>query len=148
MSFITSLGNIVRVIGRVGSVAYGLLKTVIPVLESLRPAVDEIDTAFEFIEDKIAKGGIEADDFLDRNLGAIVAVENLSGKGIAVFQQMNTVAVQLRLASQEQTPDTITPEEAQQIGEAFLEFRTLFKSWGVEMDNAVPLLKAAIADEA
>ncbi len=139
MSF---FGSIIGTIGKIVTTAVTIFKTAKPILEALRPAVDEIDEGFAFIEGKIAEGGVVADDFLDRNLDTILAVEHATGKGVVVMGQLNGLCAKLRLFSQEQTPDTITPEEAEELGADILAMRSALTGWKVQLDDAIEKMNA------
>lgn len=139
--------SIATVVGKVAVTAYGILKSALPVLQALRPAVEEVDQVFDFIEDKIAEGGEIADDFLDRNIEAIVGLEQAANRGVAVMQKMAELAAELRISSQERTPDTITEDEAVAIGEKLLEVKALLSSWGPELDAAIAKMEGGIAAE-
>lgn len=139
MSIFTS---IIGAVSKVATTAYGIIKTALPILEALRPAVDEVDEAFVYIENQIAAGGVAADDFLDRNIDAIQKLESMSARGAVLFSQLNGIAAKLRIYSQEQTPDTITEEEAIALGEAFLQIRQTIKGWSAEVDEAIVALKS------
>lgn len=139
MSF---FGSLVGTVAKIATTAYTIIKTALPILEALRPAVDEIEEAFGFIEEKILTGGVAADDFLDRNIDTIVALERVSLKGVDVFTTFNDLAVKLRVYSQTQTPNTITEEEAVQLGLALYELRSLIGGWGPELDTAIEKMAA------
>jgi hypothetical protein len=139
MSF---FGSLISTIGKVVTTAVTIFKTAKPILEALRPAVDEIDEGFVFIEEQIASGGTVADDFLDRNLDTLIAVEHATGKGVVVLGQINALCAKLRLFSQDQTPDTITPEEAEELGNDILELRTVLAGWKPQLDAAIAKMNA------
>ena len=137
-----NFGAIIGTIGKVANVAKGILVTALPFLKALRGSVAEVDVAFSYIETKIAQGGDAADDFLDNNLSAVVAVEGVSHRGEAAFRQMALICSKLRVYSQEQTPDTITEKEAMDLGQEFLRLREVFASLGPEIDVAVTELES------
>lgn len=141
-----NFGAIFSGIGKIANIAFGVIKTALPILRSLRPAVDEVDQAFEYIEQGIEKGGVVADDFIDRNMETIEILEHVSAKGQTVFGQINELAADLRIASQVNTPDTITPEEAEAIGRKIVALRSLLHGWGPELDEAVAKM-AAVKEE-
>jgi hypothetical protein len=70
-----SLGSILKKIGSVASTALGILKIAKPILDALRPAVKEIDQAMDKFDELQSMGETEADDFIDRNRGAIVSTK-------------------------------------------------------------------------
>ena len=137
MSF---FGSLVGTIAKIATTAYTIMKTALPILEALRPAVKEIDETFALIEKGIAKGGVAADDFLDRNLDSILVLESVSQKGIEVFSQFAELSYKLRHYSQTATPDTITEAEALDLGKELYDLRVLFQSWGPELDVAIKKL--------
>lgn len=135
-------GKIIGVVAKVATTAYSIIQTALPILRALRPAIDEVDRAFDYIEDKIADGGIAADDFLDKNIDTVQAIETWAGRGEAVMQRIGGLSAKLRIYSQEQTPDTITEGEAADLGEDLLELRKLIRSWGEETDQTIAKLEA------
>ena len=139
MSF---FGSLIGTVAKIATTAYSIIKTALPILEALRPAVKEIDETFAKIEAGIATGGVAADDFLDRNLATIDTLESVSAKGVQVFGKFNTLAVKLRQYSQVDTPDTITEAEALDLGKELYELRGLFASWGPELDAAIEKMAA------
>lgn len=137
-------GSILSGIGRVVTTAFGIFKVAKPIIEALRPAIPEVDRALDQIEDVVAAGGEKADDFLDNNLDTVLALEAWAGRGEAVMQRLGALAAQLRIASQEQTPDTIDPGEAAAMGEALLELRQLVRSWGEQTEGVLPLVDKSL----
>lgn len=146
MSLLGVLGSIAGAIGKVVGVAASVFKIARPILEALRPAVDEVDLALDWLEGNAAKVGEGADDFLDRNLTTITDLEAVSGRGVVVFGKLHELAVALRVASQEQTPETITEAEAARFVALIGEIREAIAGWRPEMDAALLSLKAAEAD--
>ena len=137
MSF---LGSLLSTVSKIATTAYAIVKTALPILEALRPAVREVDEVFAKIEQGISSGGIVADDFLDRNLDSIDMLESVSAKGIEVFTRFNELATKLRVFSQVETPDTITEQEALILGTDLINLRMLFSGWGPELDVAIKKL--------
>jgi len=137
-----NFGAIVGAVSKVANVAKGILGAALPILKALRPAVDEVDVAFDYIETKIEQGGDAADDFLDKNIGAIVAVEEVSHRIESTGRQLGVICSKLRVYSQEQTPDTITEEEALDLGRAFMEFKTIITGLGPDVDTAIAQLES------
>lgn len=140
------LGNIIGALGKVIGVAMSIIKVARPIIEALRPAVDEIDTAMDWLEENGAKVGEEGDDFLDRNLQTIVDLEVVSARGVVVFGKINELAAAMRVASQEQTPDTITEDEAAVFVGLIGEIKESLGPWGDEMDTAIKSMKASESD--
>lgn len=137
-----NFGAIIGAIGKVASVAKGILTTALPFLKALRGSVAEVDVAFNYIETKISQGGDAADDFLDKNLEAVKTVEAVSHRGEATFRQMGVICSKLRVYSQEQTPDTITEEEALDLGREFFELKSTFAKLGPELEAAITELES------
>ena len=136
----TFLSSLIGTVAKIATTAYSIIKTALPILEALRPAVREVDEVFAKIEQGIASGGIVADDFLDRNLDSIDMLESVSAKGVEVFTRFNELAVKLRVFSQVETPDTITEQEALILGTDLINLRMLFSGWGPELDVAIKKL--------
>lgn len=136
------LGSIVSTVAKYATVAYSIIKAALPILKAMRPAVEEIDEVFSKIEEGIASGGVAADDFLDKNLPAIIALEHATGKGVVVMSQLNELASKLRIYSQEQTPDTITEEEGLDLINRIYELRSLLSGWKPELDDAIAKISA------
>jgi len=137
------LGNIVGVIGKVIGVAGSIIKVARPIIEALRPAVKEIDTAMDWLEENAAKVGEGSDDFLDRNIQTIIDLEVVSACGVVVFGGINQLAASMRIASQEQTPDTITEEEAAKFIEIIGTIKESLAQWPAELDAALGSMKAS-----
>lgn len=146
MSLWSFLGSIVGTVGKVIGVAASVFKVARPILEAIRPAIDEVDVALDWVEQNAAKVGAGADDFLDRNAQTIADLEAVSGRGVVVFGKLNELAVALRVASQEQTPDTITEDEAKRLVSLVGEIRDAIRGWRPELDAAIKSIKAAEAD--
>lgn len=143
MSFFGFLGDIVGVLGKVTGVVGSIIKIGRPIIEALRPAIDEVDQAMDWIEENAAAAGEGADDFLDRNQEALADLEAASSRGVVVFGLIAELAASLRIASQEQTPDTITEDEAARFIAMLGEIREAIGPWRAEMDASLATLKAA-----
>lgn len=109
------LGKVTSAIGRVAGVASVVLKIAKPLLESIAPSVPEVEKALDKIEAVVVKAGEEADDFFDRNLPVLMAVEEAAGRGEVAMRQLRELAVYCREASQVVTPDTIDAAERAEI---------------------------------
>ena len=110
MSIFSGFQNVVRTVLRIGGL-------IVPALRALRPFSDEIDNAFEQIDGAVAAGGEAADDFFDRNMGAIGDIREVGIDLQAVGLKIEETCDEIVKATQVETPDTITIEE----GEAILE---------------------------
>ena len=137
MSIIGILGSIVGVIGKIAGVAVSVMRIAKPILEALRPAIPELETAMEYLEEGAIKVGEEGDDFLDRNLQTILDLEDVSSRGAVVFGLLNELSADLRIASQESTPDIITEAEAAGFIEKFGMIKEALADWGPAMDKAL-----------
>lgn len=126
-------------ITKVFAVAKAVIEVAGPIVQGLRksiPAVNEILTKFE---DNVEKGGEGADNYLDRNLGVIGAVGGYADRGIYALTNLKELCNDLVTYSQVETPDTITPEEAQKIVKKMAMFR---EAWGSLDDSGAELEKA------
>ena len=146
MGLINVLGSIVSVFGKVIGVAGSVFKVARPLLEALRPAIGEVEVAMSWLEENAVKVGKGGDDFLDRNLQTILDLEMVSARGQVVFGKLNEIAVALRVASQEVTPDTIDEAEAARLIALFGEFKDILAAWGPELDTALASMKVAEED--
>ena len=146
MGLIGILGAVVGVAGKVIGTAVSVFKIARPLLEALRPAIEEVDVALDWLEENATKVGEGADDFLDRNAKTIADLEAVSARGVVVFGKLHELAVALRVASQEQTPDRITEEEAARFLALIGELRDAIAGWRPEVDSALVSLKDAEAD--
>lgn len=109
-SVIKSIGGTVLKVGHI----------LLPILHAFREASPEVDMALDTVEDVIEEGGEIADDFLDRNLPTIEAAHEF-------FVDLKTLAdsgvdltAYIIRASQVETPNSITPSEAQRIGQLLI----------------------------
>lgn len=98
-------------------------KIVLPFLRPLRDLLPEFDRVADEIDEQIDKAGEVADDFFDRNLAKLGELREffldlgaVSEKGVAAIDE-------IIVASQVETPEKITPEEAERIGRAVNELR-------------------------
>jgi len=139
--------GIVNTVTKVVTGVYGIIKIALPILKSMRPASNEVDEAFKYVEQKIASGGIAADDFLDRNLETIQAINTAAGHGIAYLRQLHIVTDKLIRYSQLETPDTLTPAEVEDLGREIVKFRELSAVQGEIVERAIALSEAALRDE-
>jgi hypothetical protein len=67
----------------------------------------------------------------------------VSARGVVVFGEINQLAVELRVASQEVTPHTITEDEAAAFIERFRRIKEALGLWGPEVDKALASMEAA-----
>ena len=134
------LGNIVGILGKVVGIAATVVRVAKPIVYALRDAIPEVGRALGFVEEALAAGAEEADEILDRNLPAIAALEMVSARGVVVMQELNLLAVDLRVFSQEQTPDRITEAEAAILLDRLKVVVQQVTDWGPELDKAAELM--------
>ena len=105
---LTKASGIVSVIVSIG-------KQVLPFITAAREVVPAVDGVLDRVEEVMASGGAEADDFFDRNLPVLEDLrevfQDLAEFGNAGADMMNEAII----ASQQDTPDEITIEEAKRI---------------------------------
>lgn len=131
------LGKIVGGAAKVFTVGRSIITAALPILKALRPAVDEVDEAFTYIEEKIAAGGEAADDFLDANIDLIEKIHGSLGDAVVYLLQAQVVTGKLITYSQEQSPDTITDAEAIDLGRELVKFRELAPAFRASSDAAM-----------
>lgn len=113
MSILGFLGGIFSKVWQIGGV-------LLPLLDAFRKVSPDVDKLLDKVDGIIDQGGEVADDFLDRNLRTLTDMKEF-------YQDMQGVGVTGEAfideaigASQVETPDDITPEEAKAIGELIL----------------------------
>ena len=144
MSIFTKIGSVIGSVGGVIGKVIGVAGTVIavakPIVYALKDAIPEVGKALGFIQDKLEAGQVEADDFLDRNLPVINALEAVSARGVDVMDRLHTISVKLRVYSQEQTPDRITEDEAADLIQEFKALVALLNPWHEDLTAAADLM--------
>lgn len=136
MSILSAIWNTLT---RIFVITKSVLAVAHPILKGLRQNIPEINSILQKFEDGIAQGGIEADNFLDRNLDTLVKIKDVSADGVAVMHQLGSICDRLILFSQVETPDTITPQEAETIGADLLALKDLLKRFA---EKSEPLERA------
>ncbi len=135
------LGNVVGSLKKVVASAFGIFKLAKPLLEKLGLGMDEIEKVMAETKEVLDGGGAELkDDFIDMNIDTVIMIENVSGRGVAVLQKLNTAAAKLRVYSQEMTPNQITATESNDIEQDLDEFVELLMNWKPELEQAVKAL--------
>ncbi len=115
MSVFGIIGTILTKAAGIVSVVVSIGKQILPFIVAAREVVPAIDDALDKVEGVLEKGGTEADDFFDRNLPVLMDMREVFSdlqKFGAAGEEMVTEAIN---ASQVDTPDVITPEEAKSI---------------------------------
>lgn len=115
MSIFSVFRTVVKTVGNVATVVVNVGRQLLPFIGAARQAIPAVDEAVTKVEDVIAQGGAEADQFLDRNIdtirdldGFFVELQEVGVRGQAV----TGYAIQ---ASQVDSPTTVTPEEAEEL---------------------------------
>lgn len=103
-------------LGGIASTVMNVGKIVLPILNAFRAASPEVDAALDKVDDVIEQGGEIADDFFDRNLSTLEQMNEFFVDLGAVAGTGQDLTRFLIDASQNESPETITPEEAQRAG--------------------------------
>ena len=147
MSVFSSILSVIMavpsIIGKVIAGAAGYLKVILPILTALRPALPKLDEGLDKLEDLLRIAGDASGAYLQENVDAIRAVEIWSGRGVAVMQEINILAIELRISACERTPGTITATEAESIGVKIDRLRALMAQWGEDTEKAEALVAKA-----
>jgi hypothetical protein len=106
MSVFETISKVAREIWRIGSL-------VLPIVQAFRQTVPEIDAVFDKVDGAIDLAGSEADDFIDRNVEVLTAIEDYAGHMIDFAAELRTTVRFAKLAAGD---DTITLAEAEVLG--------------------------------
>ena len=115
MSIFGIIGSVLTKAAGIVSVVVSVAKQVLPFITAAREVVPAIDNVLDKVDEALATGGAEADDFFDRNLPVLEDLKEVyhdMGEFAASGEAMMDYAI---IASQVDTPDTITVEEAKTI---------------------------------
>jgi hypothetical protein len=115
MSFLKTLGSIFGTAFGVVKTAVNIGKQLLPFVSAARSVVPQVDQYLDQLEEKITEGGEAADDFLDRNLPTLQAMEGFYAELEAVGRTGREYVSYAIHASQSETPDTIDVGEAQEL---------------------------------
>ena len=133
MSLRSTLGNIARTAWKLGTI-------LLPILRALREVSPDVDRVMDTIDEVMVEGGDVADDFFDRNLETIQSMKGF-GNGLAdLGVEISALCDRIILASQVDSPETITLPEAQVIGERVLRVKdkiAALVSGTVELEKAL-----------
>lgn len=135
MSIFGFLGGIFAKILSIGQV-------LLPIIEAFRAASPDVDKVLDKVDHIIEEGGEAADDFFDRNLDTIYGMREfyrdmqIAG---ATGEAFIDSAIQ---ASQVDTPDSITPEEAQLVGAKLLTHKDAIRGFFSNQEQLAAGLKA------
>jgi len=135
MSILGFLGGIFSKVWQIGSV-------LLPILDAFRKVSPDVDKLLDKIDGIIDQGGEVADDFLDRNLRTLNDMKEF-------YHDMQEVGVtgeafidEAINASQVESPDDITPEEAKAIGELTLYHKDALRKMLSKNDSLAKSIKA------
>jgi len=135
MSIFGFLGGIFAKILSIGQV-------ILPIIEAFRAASPDVDRVLDKVDHIIEEGGEAADDFFDRNLDTIYGMrEFYRDMQIAGATGEAFIDSAIR-ASQVDTPDAITPEEAQLVGAKLLTHKDAIRGFFSKQDELAAGLKA------
>jgi len=135
MSIFGFLGGIFAKILSIGQV-------ILPIIEAFRAASPDVDRVLDKVDHIIEEGGEAADDFFDRNLDTIYGMrEFYRDMQIAGATGEAFIDAAIR-ASQVDTPDAITPEEAQLVGAKLLTHKDAIRGFFSKQDELAAGLKA------
>lgn len=115
MNFLKTLGSIFGTAFGVVKTAVGIGKQLLPFIRGAREMIPQVDVYLDQLEEKVAEGGEAADDFLDRNLPTLQAMEGFYGELEAVGRTGRAYVAYAIHASQVETPDSLDPAEAQEL---------------------------------
>jgi hypothetical protein len=115
MNFLKTLGSIFGTAFGVVKTAVGIGKQLLPFIRGAREMIPQVDEYLDKFEEKVAEAGEDGDDFLDRNLPTLQAMEGFYTELEAVGRTGRDYTAYAILASQSETPDTIEPGEAQEL---------------------------------
>lgn len=142
MRFLNGLAAVERTPDRLATVATGAVLMSGQLLGAIHPAFQGLDKIYEALVITAESGWLDSDKPVD--VGTISRVENLSGKGVAVFQQINTLAMKLRAADRGDRPGEIPEADVAGLAMDLEVLHGLAMSWGTELDNAMPTINAAL----
>lgn len=121
MSVFSVLKGIAGTALKVGRIA-------LPIIRALRASSEEVDQVCDQVEDVIDGAGEAADDFFDRNMSKINALEEFAVEGQEALAELEGLCGDIRRASQVETPDMITPEEGKRIAARLPILKDRFKA--------------------
>lgn len=136
MSIFSVLSSIFGKAYGVVKVAVNIGKQLLPFVRAAREVVPQVDQYLDQLEAKIADGGEEADDFLDRNLPTLQAMEGFYAELEAVGRTGKAYVAYAIQASQTDTPDSLDPEEAQQLALLLNAHRVAVKDLATKVEES------------
>jgi hypothetical protein len=114
----TLLSTIGRWFGRaygVVKIGVGIGRQMLPFVRAAREVVPQVDQYLDQFEAKIVEGEQAADDFLDRNLPTLNAMEGFYAELEVVGRTGREFTEYAISASQTVTPDALEPAEVQEL---------------------------------
>lgn len=104
--------SVFSVIGSIASKIFSVVTTILPLLDVIKQLIPSLREEAEAIENLVARGGTEADDFVDRNRAELTVVREWFSRLRVGAQGMEMTIDSILEAADD---DTITPEEIQGI---------------------------------
>jgi len=135
MNFLKTLGSIFGTAFGAVKVALSIGKQLLPFVRAAREVSPQVDGYLDQIEEKLAEGGEAADDFLDRNLPTLEAMEGFYTELETFARTGRSYTSYAILASQSETPDTIDPAEAQELALRVNAHRVALKDLVTKIDE-------------
>ncbi len=134
MSVFQIIGRVAGQVAGVISLVVGIGKQMLPFIRAAREVSPDVDRVVDRIEAEISAGGTAADDWLDNNIAALRALDGffLELGGVAVAGRDVTAAA--IAASQSETPDTLTPAEAETLIAKIAILRAALAALGTKND--------------
>lgn len=122
-----SLSAIWKAIKSFGATVYKIAAIALPIIKALRQSSTEVDAVCDRIDAAVLKGEVAADDFFDRNLDTLRSIKEIAADSVALFHELGALCDDAITFSQVDTPDQITPAEAQKLAQRLDTIRVLAK---------------------
>jgi hypothetical protein len=135
MSIFGFLGGIFTKVWEIGAI-------LLPILDAFRKLSPDVDDMLSKVDGIIDQGGEVADDFFDRNLKTLTDMREVYQDMAAVGATGEAFINEAILVSQVQTPDDITPQEAESVGRLLLEHKDALKLMLTSNEDLATALKA------
>lgn len=113
MSIFTTIGRVFSKVGGIAATVVGIGKQMLPFIRAARELSPDVDRIVDAIEANVLAGGTAADDWLDKNVEGVEALDGFFEELAAVAAAGRDVTQAALQFSMFDTPDTITPAEAE-----------------------------------
>jgi hypothetical protein len=130
----TAIGKIVAKAYGAVSFVVGIGKQMVPFVRAARELSPDLDRVVDRIEAQVTAGGDAADDWIDRNVEAVRALDNFFSELVVAGQAGREVTALALRFSQAETPDTITPRETETLVLAVAALRAALADLGTADD--------------